>query len=309
MKKLKNCPLCGSSKIHFLYKNQDKNLGSKGSFNQDLCEICNCIFLNPQPEKKEVLGFYPKDKYYSLQRIDKGSKANLKIELCKTYFGGGNQLKKILFSPISFLARGAKMKKGLKVLDIGSGSGQFLYEMKKFGLDVYGLEPGEFNRDETKKEGLKIENKPLEKTKYKKESFDLITLNHVLEHLENPGLALSKIKSLLKKDGLFIVAVPNSRSLAHFLFRKNWYQLDTPRHLINYSDKNLNRTLKKSGFRILRVRYNSRPSQFSVSFRYLFGFKGKSIDKILDVIFLPLTWIVNALKLGDQIEIWCEKAH
>ena len=179
--------------------------------------------------------------------------------------------------------------------------------MKKLGLDVYGLEPGKFNIDETKKEGLKIENKPLEKTKYKKEFFDLITLNHVLEHLGNPHKSLLKINQLMKKGGLFIVGVPNSRSLPYFLFRKNWYQLDTPRHLINYSDKNLNGVLKKSGFKVLRVRYNSRPSQFSVSLQYALGFKNKNIEKVLDIIFLPLTWIVNTLGVGDQIEVWCVK--
>ena len=195
----------------------------------------------------------------------------------------------------------------IKLLDVGSGSGQFLYEMKKLGLDVYGLEPGNFNETESKKESLRIEKSTLEKTKYKKESFDLITLNHVLEHLENPLSTLSKIKTFLKKEGVFIVGVPNSRSLAHFLFRKNWYQLDIPRHLINYSDENLIYTLKKAGFKVKRVRYNSRPSQFSVSLKYLLGFKDKRIEKILELIFLPLTWVVNALKVGDQIEVWCEK--
>src|SRR5690606_22540882 len=104
-------------------------------------------------------------------------------------------------------------------------------------------------------ENLKIENRSLEKTRYKKEFFDVITLNHVLEHLSEPYESLSKIKILLKKEGLLIVGVPNSRSLAHFLFKENWYQLDTPRHMINYSDRNLAYVLKKAGFKILKIRY------------------------------------------------------
>jgi len=306
MKLLNNCPLCNSKKVSLIYKNWDKNLGIKKYFNLYSCQDCNCFFLNPFPSKEEISSFYPKEKYYSLGKIDRDSrKTRLKIKLNKVYFGGGNISEKILFSPIAFLARGTKIKKGIKLLDIGSGSGQFLYEMKKLGLDVYGLEPGNFNETESKKESLRIEKSTLEKTKYKKESFDLITLNHVLEHIENPFKNLKKIKTLLKKEGVFIVGVPNSRSLAHFIFRKNWYQLDFPRHLINYSNKNLKTILEKSGFKIIKIRFNSRPSQFVVSLKYLIGFQGKKIEKILELIFLPLTWVVNVLKVGDQIEVWC----
>ena len=65
--------------------------------------------------------------------------------------------------------------------------------------------------------------------------------------------------------------------------------------------------LEEVGFKIKKIRYNSRPSQFTVSLRYVLGFKSKKIEKILEMVFLPLTWIVNLLKTGDQIEIWSKK--
>jgi SAM-dependent methyltransferase len=143
--------------------------------------------------------------------------------------------------------------------------------------------------------------------KYKKDFFDIITLNHVLEHTNNPNEVLSKIKEIINKKGILIIGVPNSKSLAYRLFGKNWYQLDIPRHIINYSDYNLKLLLNKNGFKIIRVRYNSRPSQFSVSLRYALNIKNKIVENVLGLMFLPLTWVVNLLRIGDQIEVWCVK--
>lgn len=310
MKKLNNCPICKNKKINFELKNYDKNFHNKKDFSVDKCENCSCLFLNPQLEMNELGKYYPKEGYYSLKGISKGFKTNLKIELYKTYFSESkNFLKKLIFCPIKFLARGVIVKPNLKLLDIGSGVGQFLYEMKSLGLNVEGLEPGEFNEKESKKEGIKITKSLLENSKYKKESFDLITLNHVLEHVNNPSEVLEKIHSLLKKDGTFIVGVPNSNSLAYKIFKKDWYQLDIPRHLINYSSENLTTLLKTKGFKIEKVRYNSRPSQFTISLYYKLGIKkpNKLMNLILNLLFLIPTWIVNLTKSGDQIEVWCKK--
>jgi SAM-dependent methyltransferase len=181
--------------------------------------------------------------------------------------------------------------------------------MKELGMRVYGLEIGEFNEKETRKYKLNIQKKDLLKYNAKKGSFDIITMNHVLEHISNPNETIKKINHLLKKEGIFIAGVPNKNSLAYWIFRKNWHQLDVPRHLFNYSDKNIRILLGKHGFKITKIRYNSRPNQFVVSLYFLFGIKKRTgvINRILEGIFLPLTWMVNVLKKGDQIEVWCEK--
>ena len=103
------------------------------------------------------------------------------------------------------------------------------------------------------------------------------------------------------------MGVPNSNSLAYKIFKKDWYQLDFPRHLINCSDNNLSNILQENGFKIIKIRYNSRPSQFVVSLYYSLGIKkpSKIITYLLNILLLPLTWLINILKKGDQIEIWC----
>lgn len=311
MKSLRECPICLNKNIKFLLYQKDKNLGIPGNFSLYECSNCRGIFLNPRPSPRESEKFYPKREYYSLDKIktkENSMKTRTKLKLFYIYFSKNkNVLKRIIFSPFKFIIRGTIIKEGAKLLDIGSGSGQFLYEMKQFGMEVYGVEPGDFNKADSKKYELNIKNVDLIKAKYHKDSFDLITINHVLEHVINPNETLLEIKRIIKKDGTLVIGVPNTNSLARKIYGKNWYQFDIPRHVINYSERNLSFILNKNGFKIKNIRYNSRPSQFSVSLMYLLNIKSRTMEKLFSTIFLPLTWVVNSLKTGDQIEVWCEK--
>lgn len=311
MKSIKKCEICGSNKISYIFRQYDKNLNIKDYFSVFKCYNCNALLLNPQPTNKELKKYYSKDKYYSLKKIEtkESKKTKLKLFLYNIYFdpNRNNLLLKFIFSPFKFLIRGTQIVERKKLLDIGCGSGQFIYEMKNLGIEVYGLEPGEFDKEGNRRYGLNIIKGEIQNVEDKKEFFDIITLNHVLEHLDNPNQALKKINHILRKDGLFIMGVPNTNSWAFKIFKKNWYQLDVPRHLWNYSYRNIRIILEKNGFGIKKIRYNSRPSQFSVSLMYKLNIRNKGLNKILNLLFLPLTWMVNFMRIGDQIEVWCVK--
>lgn len=306
MKILNKCEICGGKKFLNLGTQWDKNLSIKKYFKIQKCKNCGIVFLNPQPSFVELKEHYPKNEYYSLRGIDKGLKSKIRMFFYNLYYKENkNYFFKALFSPLKFYFRRTKIIKNGKLLDIGSGSGQFLYEMKRLGMKIYGVEPGEFD----KKEKLNIINSDLIGAKYPSNFFDVITMNHVLEHIPNPKETLMEVYRILKVGGEFIIAVPNTRSLAYYMFSKNWYQLDVPRHLFNYSDILLKEILKKIGFKNIRITYNSTPSQFVVSLSYLLGLRlnSKIIKVFLNILFLPLTYFVNFLKIGDQIEITCTK--
>jgi 2-polyprenyl-3-methyl-5-hydroxy-6-metoxy-1,4-benzoquinol methylase len=314
MNNLTKCEICRSKEIKPLFKQKDKNLNISQEFYLSKCSNCKVIFLNPQPSYKELEKYYSSDKYYSLKQIqskEESNKVKLNFYLYNRYFNSKNNnfIAKILFSPLKFMIRGTKIEKNKNILDIGSGSGQFLYEMKESGMNVWGVEPGDFDNKGNKKYNLNIKNSDLIKAKYQKEFFDVITMNHVLEHLNNPEENIKEVHRILKNKGNFIIGIPNSNSLAYKIFKKNWHQLDIPRHLFNYSNKNVRILLEKNGFKIYKIRYNSRPNQFVVSLYFLLGIKKRAgiLNRILELFFLPLTWIVNSLKIGDQIEIWCIK--
>lgn len=307
MRLIKECEICSNNRFTHLFKGSDKLLRLFGEFNVVRCNCCGVEFLNPQPDHQELKKYYDPDKYYSLKKIDKDSfKLRLKLFLYKLYFTKNhNYIYKILFSPIKFMIRSTVIKKNLKLLDVGSGTGQFLYEMQQLGLKTYGIEPGKFD----KSKDLNIKNTTLIQAKYPNDFFDIITMNHTFEHLPNPHETIKEIYRILKKNGTFIIGIPNTRSFANKLFNKNWLAYDIPRHLFNYSDKLMINILKQYNFKIKTIRYNSRPSQFVMSLYFLLGIKKRTgiTNKLLELLFTPLTLFVNLIKLGDQVEIICEK--
>jgi len=310
MKKLLKCEICSGKRFKFLFKQTDKNFDIPGEFSLYKCEDCGIIFINPQPTGKELQSYYPKETYYSFNKVvtkEESRKEKLKIFLYDLYFNPGNKkyLQKIFFSPILPYLRGTSIMPGKKLLDFGCGSGQFLYEMAELGMKPHGVDPGDIDRENLRKFNIKNN---LKEAKYPKEHFDLITMNQVLPHLNNPSRTLYELNRVLKKKGIFILGIPNSRSLAQRFFKKDWYQLDVPRHLFNFSDKILIRLLRKNGFKIIKIRFSSRTDQFVNSFYYKMNFKkGGKIYGLLKVLSIPLVMAVNLLKTGDQIEIWCSK--
>lgn len=312
MNKIKLCNLCGSKSFEFLLKGQDKMYPIKGDYSLFQCKQCGLIFVNPQPSQKELEKHYPAEKYYSL---GKGG-AEMKSILQRAYYSEGNYLSKIaliLFKP--FINSIKIVPKG-KLLDVGCGSGEFLYLAKKKGMDCYGIEPGKFDRKFADSRGLKIFNGTLEKAKYQNAYFDVITMNHVFEHVENPMKTMKELKRILKPNGTLIIGIPVSGCLAYGVFGKNWIALDIPRHLYIYSKKIMIEYAKKAGFRAEKIRYNSGPLQFAGSFIYRLGdYRGKEryfsdISKkrflmaFLYIIGMPLAHLCNLLKIGDQIEVF-----
>ena len=84
---------------------------------------------------------------------------------------------------------------------------------------------------------------PLGEAKY-----DVVTLWHVLEHLDHPGVALTRIHAALAADGLLVIATPDTHSRACQKGRAHWFHLDAPRHLHLFHADNLARLLAQSGF-------------------------------------------------------------
>lgn len=315
MKMISQCDLCGATKFKFLFTGFDKMYNASGYYKVNECVNCGLVFLNPQPSSQELEKHYPSEKYYSLQ--SKGQPAVEKYLHELFYKRRGNVLLRLLFSPLKPFVRSTKVVKGGKILDVGCGSGHFLLHMKALGMDCYGVEPGAYDAKLAKKNGLHIINSTLQEAGFKENQFDVITLNHVFEHVPNPKETLQEVFRILKPGGTAVIATPQKRSLAHFLFGKYWVQLDIPRHLFTFSTKHLKKYATITGFRIKKVRYNSLPFQFLGSLLYVvneFRKKPKFLSeksfrnsKILFFLFLPLAHLCNALKIGDQVEIILQK--
>lgn len=141
------------------------------------------------------------------------------------------------------------------MLDVGCGSGFFIEKMSQKNWKATGQEVSSDSKnylDQLSKKNIKVFYGEIEKINFDGQ-FDLVTLFHVLEHVEKPLPMLKKIRQILKKDGTLFIATPNAKSFSSKLFGANWFHLDPPRHLILYSKDSLEGLLKKAGFSVKKV--------------------------------------------------------
>lgn len=137
-----------------------------------------------------------------------------------------------------------------KILDIGCGSGRFLTDISEDKFEKYGIEINPEGYEICKGRGIKVYNQDLKDINFEDNFFDIITLWHVIEHINTPYETMSIIKRILKNDGILVMTTPNTDSFGFKYGQKLWFHLDTPRHLILYNMKSLDQLMNKAGFNI-----------------------------------------------------------
>jgi SAM-dependent methyltransferase len=146
-----------------------------------------------------------------------------------------------------------------KLLDVGCGNGQFLAEMRDLGWEVFGVEP---DRDAVKiaREcfGLCVHEGLLEENTFPDNTFQAITMNHVIEHLVDPIRTLKECNRMLKSDGKLIIRTPNIKSFGLWKFGQAWLHLDPPRHLYLFSPLTLKRFVEGAGLKVFELRTSAR---------------------------------------------------
>ncbi|MFH1401637.1 MAG: class I SAM-dependent methyltransferase [Parcubacteria group bacterium] len=203
------------------------------------CKECGLIYRNSALNEKEKKLLY---KHYRDEKFKKENKSDYFYRIISLPKRQSENYQKCLFLK-KFLR-----KKG-SLLDIGCGAGAFLYTFKNyyFGWEVFGIEPTEGFADIAKEKGIRIIYGYLKKNTFNRK-FDLITLNHVLEHIEDFKEMLLLIKRYFKKDGLLYIEVPSAREIGRA--PKSHDQFMSP-HLIIFSKKILENILAKLGYSVI----------------------------------------------------------
>jgi 2-polyprenyl-3-methyl-5-hydroxy-6-metoxy-1,4-benzoquinol methylase len=118
------------------------------------------------------------------------------------------------------------------VLDVGAGTGDFLKVCKSNNWKVLGIEPSIDARNIAKKKGIHLKDNLADITSQR---FDVITLWHVLEHVEDLKDTIKTLNCLLKPEGRIVIAVPNFKSSDAKFYKEHWAAFDVPRHLWHFS--------------------------------------------------------------------------
>ncbi|HEY4716304.1 MAG TPA: class I SAM-dependent methyltransferase [bacterium] len=146
---------------------------------------------------------------------------------------------------------------GASILDIGCGSGLFLEEAIRAGFKPEGIDTETGNippKDQIRSRVFKID---VETGNLPEKNYGAATFYHSLEHLSDPASALKKVGNILKKNGVIIVQVPNLDSWQFRVFKKRWFHLFLPYHLVHFSTGSLRLLFKQVGFEIVAVRHFS----------------------------------------------------
>ena len=141
-------------------------------------------------------------------------------------------------------------KKTGNILDVGAGTGAFLNIMQQAGWAGTGIEPDETARQKAV-ELYQLDLKNAENLYLlPPQSFDAITLWHVLEHVHDLHHYVDQLKKLLSADGKLLIAVPNYTSGDEKIYHESWAAYDVPRHLYHFSPLSMKKLLASHGLTI-----------------------------------------------------------
>lgn len=207
-----------STKKHFLTV-KDYSV-SKETFDLYQDETLDMLITHPQPSLENLGKYYESEDYIS--HTD-----NKRSIFEKLY----HFIKSIALKDKLNLINSLQTNKG-RLLDIGAGTGDFLAVAKNDGWEIIGVEPSK------KAKGIAIKKSITfveQTTELESNSFDTITMWHVLEHVPDLGLQIKELKRLLKPNGTLVIAVPNFKSFDAKHYGKFWAAYDVPIHFWHFS--------------------------------------------------------------------------
>lgn len=245
------CPIC-KGEGRKLYKGlQDRLYHSPGVWGFSHCVLCGSLWLNPRPRREDIHKCYVE--YFThgdfREALHSGkNQSNLKKEKILDVILFGRRRERELYYKMRLLSP----KPRGSLLDVGCGEGSYLNFMRSLGWDVMGCEPDPKAAHIAKKRfDLNVIAGHVEDIDIPSNSFDAITLSHVIEHTPDPYKVLCRCFDLLSNGGRLVIITPNLKSLGHRLFGSSWYCLDPPRHLALFSMETLRDVVQDCGFRIL----------------------------------------------------------
>ena len=140
------------------------------------------------------------------------------------------------------------------LLDVGCGNCSFLEVAQSSGWQVVGVDPDDKAIAHGLKEGYNVKQGGIELFDGEESVFDVITINHVIEHVHDPVSVLKACHRLLKPTGQLWLETPNIDSFGHQHYMENWRGLEPPRHLVLFNSSSLIRALVGAGFSRIKAK-------------------------------------------------------
>lgn len=242
MIKVQQCPICNGITFAPFITCIDHAV-SHETFHLIKCADCELLITSPRPVIEDTGKYYESPAY-----ISHSSKA--KTSLDKMYVTARTFTLKWKMSVVE---KHASLTTRKNLLDFGSGVGEFLKVAKSNGWNITGVEPSKHAREQAADIIAKDIKPALEDVTQGKNTFDVITAWHVMEHVHELSPTIHTLRNLLEEKGTLIIAVPNHHSWDAIHYKQYWAAYDVPRHLWHFNMKSMTRLLESHGLRITTI--------------------------------------------------------
>ena len=232
------CPCCNSTNIAEALQAKDYTV-SQTNFSIWHCNNCTARFTQDVPDIHHIGPYYQSTAYISHSDTKEGF-INKLYHLVRNF-----TLKK----KQNLVIAETNVAKG-NLLDVGAGTGAFSQTMKNAGWEVTGLEPDPTARKVALEKFELLLDIPDSLFQLPANSFDAITMWHVLEHVHDLQGYLQQYHTILKPNGKVFIAVPNYTSGDADTYQEFWAAYDVPRHLYHFSPKSMEMLANLKGFRV-----------------------------------------------------------
>lgn len=295
------CNLCGADDTELFFVGPDRMLHKDGVFNMVRCNRCGLLYTNPRPTPEKITDYYPED--YSpfvtthnpiIQHI-KGMLVRRDIRAIKKLVG-----------------------EKARILEVGCGTCEYLAALRDIGgWEAVGVELSPHASEIARERfGLNITTGTLLDAAFPAESFDLVLMKYVLEHVHNPRETLTEIHRILRSNGKFLFWVPNVNSLEAKVFGKYWSEFEVPRHLYLFEPDTLDKLLRSAHLWIRKISFSPVPNNWIGSLRYVAEGKGLpplfartlNVDNVFWIaLFTPLSATLSWIRQSGRIKGIAEK--
>jgi len=234
-----NCNLCGAD--------DPAPLAEIEGFHIVRCRQCGLTYVNPRFVQQTLHEIYT-ESYYDHDGINNGRE----FYGYDDYVQDEENIKTTFAKRLAVIERLAN--KG-QLLDVGCATGFFLDLARSKGWNVVGTEVSSFGARFAREQfGLDVRLGTLRELSFDDQSFDVITMWDVIEHVLDPMAELLEIQRILRPGGLLSIITPDAGSLVARLLGSRWEEFRRVReHVYFFSRRTLAEMLRKADFEILRT--------------------------------------------------------
>jgi ubiquinone/menaquinone biosynthesis C-methylase UbiE len=247
------CRVCDKDSSDFLYQ--------KGGWTIVRCRNCGFVYTNPIPTKRGLERFYS-----SGIKVDWGNKQN--VHLMKDFSSRSVKKKFMQMKPIKspigrIWVRQARLirwnkylPQGGRFLDVGCAQGHLVIAAKSrkkwdcMGVDI---QTHKLRHARVLDPDATICSAAVDELGFKDETFDVVTMTHLLEHTFDPCSVLLELSRILRTNGVLVVTVPNVAHPVSRLMGKRWRRVNPPVHLWYFSPQTLERLVEKAGMKTIHM--------------------------------------------------------